>query len=202
MILIGMLDSPYVRRVAIYMKVLGIQFEHRPLSVFSDFDALAKINPTVKVPTLMTDDNQVLIESTLIINYLEKYSGYTPAPTSASEAEALRDLRLTGFALAACEKAVQIVYERRVRPEEKQHQPWVNRITQQLHGAWQTLDNGLQESHPDMLSVAGISIAVAWSFTDLMLPDTVSLARYPEAARFTLLAEQQTEFLTTPMNQA
>ncbi|MCQ5473166.1 glutathione S-transferase [Pantoea sp. AN62] len=202
MILIGMLDSPYVRRVAIYMKVLGIQFEHRPLSVFSDFDALAKINPTVKVPTLITDDNQVLIDSTLIINYLEKYSGHTPVPTSASEAEEQRDLRLTGFALAACEKAVQIVYEQRVRPEEKQHQPWVNRITQQLHGAWQTLDNGLRESHPDMLSVAGISIAVAWSFTDVMLPDTVSRARYPEAARFTSLAEQQTEFLTTPMKQA
>ncbi|MDH1088671.1 MULTISPECIES: glutathione S-transferase [Pantoea] len=201
MILIGMLDSPYVRRVAIYMKVLGIQFEHRPLSVFSDFDALAKINPTVKVPTLITDDNQVLIDSTLIINYLEKYSAHTPVPTSASEAEEQRDLRLTGFALAACEKAVQIVYEQRVRPEEKQHQPWVNRITQQLHGAWQTLDNGLRESHPDMLSVAGISIAVAWSFTDVMLPDTVSRARYPEAARFTSLAEQQTEFLTTPMKQ-
>ena len=201
MILIGMLDSPYVRRVAIYMKVLGIQFEHRPLSVFSDFDALAKINPTVKVPTLITDDNQVLIDSTLIINYLEKYSGHTPVPTSASEAEEQRDLRLTGFALAACEKAVQIVYEQRVRPEEKQHQPWVNRITQQLHGAWQTLDNGLRESHPDMLSVAGISIAVAWRFTDVMLPDTVSRARYPEAARFTSLAEQQTEFLTTPMKQ-
>ncbi|MBZ6397712.1 MULTISPECIES: glutathione S-transferase [Pantoea] len=201
MILIGMLDSPYVRRVAIYMKVLGIQFEHRPLSVFSDFDVLAKINPTVKVPTLITDDNQVLIDSTLIINYLEKYSAHTPVPTSASEAEEQRDLRLTGFALAACEKAVQIVYEQRVRPEEKQHQPWVNRITQQLHGAWQTLDNGLRESHPDMLSVAGISIAVAWSFTDVMLPDTVSRARYPEAARFTSLAEQQTEFLTTPMKQ-
>ncbi|WP_448310439.1 glutathione S-transferase [Pantoea sp. PGP6] len=202
MILIGMLDSPYVRRVAIYMKVLGIHFEHRPLSVFSDFDALSQINPAVKVPTLITDDNQVLIDSTLIINYLEKYCGHTPAPTSASEAEQIRDLRLTGFALAACEKAVQIVYEKRVRPEEKQHQPWVNRVTQQLHGAWQTLDNGLRESHPDMLSVAGITIAVAWSFTDLMLPDTVNRTRYPEGAGFTLLAEQRPEFLTTPMNQA
>ena len=37
MVLIGMLDSPYVRRVAICMKVLGIDFEHRPLSVFADF---------------------------------------------------------------------------------------------------------------------------------------------------------------------
>lgn len=199
MILIGMLDSPYVRRVAIYMKVLGIQFEHRPLSVFGDFDALTKINPAVKVPTLITDDNQVLIDSTLIINYLEKYFGHSPAPTSASRAEDLRDLHLTGFALAACEKAVQIVYEQRLRPEEKQHQPWVDRVTQQLHGAWQTLENGLRESHPDMLSVAGISIAVAWSFTELMLPDTVSRALYPELAGFTLLAEQRPEFLATPL---
>ena len=200
MILIGMLDSPYVRRVAIYMKVIGIQFEHRPLSVFGDFDALTKINPAVKVPTLITDDNQVLIDSTLIINYLEKYCGHTPAPTSASGVEELRDLHLTGFALAACEKAVQIVYEHRLRPEEKQHQPWVDRVTQQLHGAWQTLENGLRESHPDMLSVAGISIAVAWSFTELMLPDTISHAQYPELAGFTLLAEQLPEFLATPLS--
>ncbi|WP_067708284.1 glutathione S-transferase [Erwinia sp. ErVv1] len=199
MVLIGMLDSPYVRRVAIYMKVLGIEFEHRPLSVFGDFDALTKINPAVKVPTLITDDKQVLIDSTLIINYLEKYSGHSPAPTSASGAEDLRDLHLTGFALAACEKAVQIVYEQRLRPEEKQHQPWLNRVTQQLHGALQTLENGLRESHPDMLSVAGISIAVAWSFTELMLPDTVSRTLYPEVIGFTLLAEQRPEFLATPL---
>lgn len=198
MILIGMLDSPYVRRVAIYLKVLGIQFEHRPISVFSDFDALTKINPAVKVPTLITDDNQVLIDSTLIINYLEKYSGHSPV--SAFRAEELRDLHLTGFALAACEKAVQLVYEQRLRPEGKQHQPWLNRVTQQLHGAWQTLENGLRESHPDMLSVAGISIAVAWSFTELMLPDTVSRALYPEVTGFTLLAEQRPEFLAIPLS--
>ncbi|WP_240430427.1 glutathione S-transferase [Serratia marcescens] len=200
MILIGMLDSPYVRRVAIYLKVLGIEFEHRPLSVFSDFEAFTKLNPAVKAPTLITEDNQVLIDSTLIINYLEKYSGHSPAPTSASGAEDLRDLHLTGFALAACEKAVQIVYKQRLRPEEKQHQPWLNRVTQQLHGAWQTLENGLRESHPEMLSVAGISIAVAWSFTELMLPDTVSRNLYPEVTGFTLQAEQRPEFLATPLS--
>ena len=200
MILIGMLDSPYVRRVAIYMKVLGVQFEHRPLSVFGDFDSLTKINPAVKVPTLITDDNQVLIDSTLIIHYLEKYCGHSPAPTSASGVEEFRDLHLTGFALAACEKAVQIVYEQRLRPEEKQYQPWLNRVTQQLHGAWQTLENELRESHPDILSVAGISIAVAWSFTELMLPDTLSRELYPEVTGFTLLAEQRPEFLATPLS--
>ena len=36
--LIGMLDSPYVRRVAICLKLLGLDFEHRSISVFSGFE--------------------------------------------------------------------------------------------------------------------------------------------------------------------
>jgi glutathione S-transferase len=43
--LIGMLDSPYVRRVAVSLKLLGIPFEHRAVSVFRHFDAFASINP-------------------------------------------------------------------------------------------------------------------------------------------------------------
>ena len=41
-------------------------------------------------------------------------------------------LRTIGLALAACEKSVQIVYERNLRPVEKMHQPWVSRVTGQL----------------------------------------------------------------------
>lgn len=197
MVLIGMLDSPYVRRVAIYMKVMGIEYEHRPLSVFGDFDAFAKINPAVKVPTLITPDNQILMDSTLIINYLEETLS-PPVRTPETGPERLRALRLTSFSLAANEKAVQLVYERRLRPEEKQHQPWVERVSAQLHGAWQALEESLKESKPDNLSVAGISIAVAWSFTQMMVPDKVNKARYPEVEKFTLVAEQQPQFLATP----
>ena len=48
--LIGMMDSPYVRRVAISLHVLGLPFEHRSVSVFRHFDEFAKINPVVKAP--------------------------------------------------------------------------------------------------------------------------------------------------------
>lgn len=199
MVLIGMLDSPYVRRVAIFMKVLGTEFEHRPLSVFADFEAFKKINPVVKVPTLITDDHQVLMDSTLIMDYLATSDAQTSGRVSASGPEGVRDLCLTGLALAACEKAVQLVYERRLRPEEKQHQPWVERVTGQLHGAWQTLEESLRESAPDALSIAGITIAVARSFTVMMLPDSVSSGQYPESDRFAMLAEQLPEFLSAPM---
>ena len=69
--LIGMLDSPYVRRVAISLELYGVDFEHEPLSVFRTFDEFAQINPVVKAPTLVLDDGTVLMDSSLILDYLE-----------------------------------------------------------------------------------------------------------------------------------
>jgi glutathione S-transferase len=48
--LVGMLDSPYVRRVAISLKFMGVPFSHEPLSVFRDYDTFGAINPVVKAP--------------------------------------------------------------------------------------------------------------------------------------------------------
>lgn len=121
--LIGMLDSPYVRRVAISLDLLGIEFEHDPLSVFRTFEEFSRINPVVKAPTLLLDDGSVLMDSTLIIDYFEALS--TPdRKLLPSQPQALANaLRTLGLALAACEKTVQIVYEHNLRPAEKLHQP-------------------------------------------------------------------------------
>lgn len=199
MILIGMLDSPYVRRVAIGMKVLGLEHEHRPLSVFSDFNQVRSINPAVKVPTLVTDDGRVLMDSTLILAYLEELAAHAPRIRPEPEPARLRALCQTSYALAACDKAVQIVYERRLRPQEKQHQPWLDRVQLQLHGAWAQLEASLREEAPDCLSIAGITIAVAWSFAQQMVPDVMAASDYPAVAALTALAEQQPVFLATPM---
>ena len=199
MILIGMLDSPYVRRVAIGMKVLGLDHEHRPLSVFSDFDQVQAINPAVKVPTLVTGDGQVLMDSTLILAYLEELAAHAPRTRPEPGPARLRALCQTSYALAACDKAVQIVYERRLRPQEKQHQPWLDRVQLQLHGAWRQLEASLREEAPDCLSIAGITIAVAWSFAQQMVPDVMAASDYPAVAALTALAERQPVFLATPM---
>ena len=185
MILIGMLDSPYVRRVAIGMKVLGLEHEHRPLSVFSDFDQIQAINPAVKVPTLVTDDGQVLMDSTLILAYLEELAAHAPRTRPEPGPARLRALCQTSYALAACDKAVQIVYERRLRPQEKQHQPWLDRVQLQLHGTWRQLEASLREEAPDCLSIAGITIAVAWSFAQQMVPDVMAASDYPAVAALT-----------------
>jgi len=67
-----MFDSPYVRRVTITLHHYGIPFEHALLSVFRDMDKFSEINPLIKAPTLVTDGGEVLMDSTLILAYIEK----------------------------------------------------------------------------------------------------------------------------------
>ena len=45
MILIGMFDSPFVRRVAISLKLRDLPFEHRNWSVGKDFERISAYNP-------------------------------------------------------------------------------------------------------------------------------------------------------------
>jgi len=198
--LIGMLDSPYVRRTAISLDLLGIAFEHDALSVFSTFDAFAAINPVVKAPTLVLDDGTVLMDSTLIIDYFERQTA-TPLLPSAAQPLA-QALSVVGLALAACEKAVQIVYERNLRPAEKLHQPWVARVTGQLLAACSALDRHWATTpladgqRPDQ---AALSSAVAWSFIQLMVPDVVKPADFPALRSQAEQLEQTAVFKRYPM---
>ena len=95
MILIGQYDSPFVRRVAIAMRLYGIAFEHRPWSTFGDADKIAPYNPLRRVPTLVLDDGEALIESAMILDHLDDLVGPERAMIAQRRgaAAALADLR-------------------------------------------------------------------------------------------------------------
>lgn len=200
--LIGMLDSPYVRRVAISLKLLGLPFEHRPISVFRAFDAFSAINPVVKAPTFVCDDGEVLMDSTLILQYAEAIavSGRSLVPSGRVAIQ--HELRLIGLALVACEKSVQIVYERDLRPPEKRHEPWVQRVRGQLAAAYRGLEGELKtrplEATSASISQAGVSVAVAWQFTQALLPGFVEAAEHAALLAHSLAAETLPEFRACP----
>lgn len=198
--LVGMLDSPYVRRAAISLRLLGVPFEHRSVSVFSTFEQFREINPVVKAPTLVCDDGTALMDSTLIIDYAQALSGRSLMP--ADLAQRVRALRITGLALAACEKTVQIVYEHNLRPAEKLHQPWVDRVRGQLVAAYSALEREVTSLPLSVdeksLTQAGVSTAVAWSFTQLMLPDVIAAVDFPVLAAYAAQAECLPVFLGAP----
>lgn len=195
--LVGRLDSPYVRRVAVSLQLLGLRHEHEPLSVFRAFDAFSAINPVVKAPTLVCDDGVVLMDSTLILQYAEALARpRTLTPAHPKELE--RELRLIGLALAACEKTVQIVYERTQRPPEKLHQPWVDRVTGQLLAAYGELDAEVAKQAPPLsgatITQAGVTVATGWFFTQQMVPEVVPAARFPALAALSAQAERLPAF--------
>jgi len=201
--LIGMLDSPYVRRTAIAAQLLGIAFEHDPLSVFSTFEQFARINPVVKAPTLVCDDGTVLMDSALIIDYLEAVAGRSLWP--ADLAERTRALRMTGLAMAACEKIVQIVYERHLRPAEKQHAPWLERVHKQMMAALTALDAEIAR-HPlaadeKSLTQAGLSAAVVWRFMQIKLETSIADAACPALAAHAARCDALPAFATTPTQE-
>ena len=117
--LIGMLDSPFVRRVAISLDILGVQFEHEAVSVFSTFARFQAINPVVKAPTLICDDGTLLMDSNLMLQYIE--STGTASLFAADPVERQHEFRALGLALAACEKSVQIIYEKNLRQIGRAH---------------------------------------------------------------------------------
>lgn len=199
--LIGMLDSPYVRRVAVSLQLLGLPFQHRSLSVFRTFDQFHAINPVVKAPTLVCDDGTVLMDSTLILDYAELLAApKSLLPRGLPERQAA--LRTIGLALAACEKSVQLVYERNLRPAEKQHEPWASRVLGQMHAAFGELEAELarrgRPSGARGIGAPEVAVAVTWYFTQRMLPSTLKDAQYPHLRELSAWAEQLPEFVAAP----
>ena len=140
MILIGMTDSPYVRRVAVSLRLMGMAYEHQHVSVFRHYDRFRTINPVVKAPTLVCDDGTVLMDSTLILDYAESLVDPSRRLLPQDVEARKRALRITGLALAAAEKCVQLIYEQNQRPPDKRHPAWIERVTAQANAAFTELE--------------------------------------------------------------
>ncbi len=204
MVLIGMLDSPYVRRCAISMKMMGIAFEHRPVSVFRHFDEFRKVNPVVKAPTLLCDDGTMLMDSTLILDYLEATvdAGRRLLPVDLDGRR--RALHVIGFALAAADKCVNIVYEKEQRPKDKMHPGWMARIVGQANVAFAQLEPLVAKAKPglhgDRFTAADVMTAVAWRFGQYYNAVEIPAAKYPALVAYSRRAEALPEFASTPLD--
>jgi glutathione S-transferase len=198
--LIGMLDSPFVRRAAITLRLKGLAFEHQSLSVFRNFDEFQAINPLVKAPTLIGDGGWQLVDSSLIIDWAET-TGSGPGLMPADPATRLHTLRLIGLGLIAAEKSVQIVYEGK-RIEQHRDADWLARVQGQLKAAYTALEREASGRHGwlvgETLTQADITVAVAWGFTQLMQPELIASTSYPALAAHAARAEQLPAFAELP----
>ena len=184
MILIGLYDSPFTRRVAIALTLAGHAFEHRAWSVGADFDRIRQYSPLGRVPVLVLDDGEVLTESSAILDWLEHEHpqlGLLPSK-GAARREALR---LIGLASGAADRGVAMVLERIFHAPEARSQAFLARGTTQVEGTLAALDAACaarpgQWLVGEAMTLADITVACHASYLKDAVP--AELSRWPALA--------------------
>jgi len=181
MILIGRYRSPFTRRVAVTMQLLGLPYEHRPLTAWTHLSEVRGANPVGRVPALVLDSGETLFDSHALLDYLDTVVGPARALVPASEPARHEVLRIVACAMGALEKVVAALYARTMHPAEKVHEPWVRHNEAQALSAFGWLESIELTPwlHGRSLTQADITTAVTVDFTRIVNPDLISEATHP-----------------------
>ena len=164
--------SPFVRKVMICAIELGLDGRIDKLAaaahpVNRDGSIIAN-NPLGQVPTLVTDDGNILYDSRVICEYLDSLAGGSLFP----KAGPARLLALVEQSLAdgLLDAAILVRYERVARPETLKWEAWENGQLDKIRCA---LDK-MQSSAPGFasrLDIGTITTACALGYLDFRYPE-------------------------------
>lgn len=175
-VLIGWNRSPYTRRVGISMDIYGIPFEQRRITAWESYDEVKKFNPIVKIPTLITEDGQHLIDSSAILDYLDCRVG--PEKALMPPPSPLRDRvrKITALSQAIIDKGRELRFEIHLRPPELRYEDWVVRYSGQLTSAIAALNDQLGEPFAagEKLTQADITCGCMYDMMTRMFPELLS----------------------------
>ena len=197
MIVVGQYDSPYTRRVAISLMVLGIAYEHDTRSVFGDFDSMRKTNPLGRIPSLILDSGETLIDSAAILDHLDETVGPARALIPAAgkaRREALQRIALANGAVDKIGGGVN--YETLIRPSQYRWPEWIERCATQGTGALAALD-ALPWQANKRIDQAQITTACAFDYIQVTAPRFAPHGRYPNLEAMTNRLRERPEFKTT-----
>jgi glutathione S-transferase len=169
MILVGRNVSPFVRRTSVVLRLLGVEYEQLMLSTADDLPDILKRNPVGRVPALILDDGEVLVDSGAIIDHLLEVHDKDRRLVPASGAARRAVLRTTALAHGTMEKGVSSSYERNRRPEDKVFQDWVDRCDGQAESGLRALEAEAAAAtgewlHGDHITLGDITAVLAYEF--------------------------------------
>lgn len=160
-------SSPYSAKVRVSALYAGIALDKVAVNASEDPAVLTAANPLGKIPTLVLDDGTNVFDSRVITQYLNRLSGnklFPRNPAKRLEAEGLEAL-----ADGICDCLLTMVYERRVRPEEKVQESWIDR-------QWSKVGRGLDALNanppklPARITVGQIAVRAMLSYLELRFP--------------------------------
>jgi glutathione S-transferase len=162
--------SPYARKVRVVVRELGLGdlVEEVPVDPFSSPAELLSVNPLSKVPSLITEKGEKLMDSTLIVEYLQtRGRGLALLPRGAQRWTLLRRQQLSQGVLDA---AVAARLEQR-RPPELVFQPHIDRQTSAINRSLDALEEEATELlHDEAVRTVEVTLGCALGFLDFRLP--------------------------------
>ena len=195
MILWGLMDSPFVRRVAVALHHHGCTFERQPLSVFRDFDAMRAANPLGQAPVLTLASGAVLTDSRAILEWLDATHPATSL-TPAGDAM-LPVLQVEAVALSVADKAVALTGELTRRPAALRDPEAIARLQTQVTGALDWLEDRAT-SAPLFGALTRADLALGCATKYLAEKQPRRLGARPALIRHSQWCERQAPFAAAP----
>ncbi len=175
MILVGQYDSPYVRRVAVSLRLLGHDYEHDTRSVFGEFESMRKTNPLARIPSLVLDSGETLVDSHAILDWLDDQAGDRALMPRTGKARR-QALQRIALATGAIDKIGGAIYERIIRPNAFFWQDWYDRCRTQGIGAIEALS---RLDWDDTVDQPAITTVCMLRFVEIAEPEAASAGLYP-----------------------
>ena len=160
---------------------LEIELDEVPSQTGPQGPELTNHNPLGKIPTLVLDDGEPIFDSRAIMLELNRQVRNGLFPTAAAKRRAAE--RLEAVADGMCDCMLAIIYDRRFRPEEKQHEPW-------QEAQWQKVERTLDWLEADTpratqrLTAGHFALAAALGYADLRHPERNWSRGRPKLRRF------------------
>ncbi len=197
MILVGQYDSPFVRRVAVTLHHYQMPFSRNTISVFGDARDMQKINPLIRIPSLVLDSGETLIDSGAIIDTLDEMVGPDHALVPRSGPRRRLILQAIALAAGAAEKAGQVVYERLFHPGQALSKEWEQRCLSQLAAALDRLERqcGAPWFFGQQLGHADVMTGCLLGYLNLRLQESFPAGAYPRLEALARHCESRDEFL-------
>ncbi len=197
LILVGQFDSPVTRRVGVVLHHYGIPFTRDTRSIFGDAAEIAKITPMIRIPALILDGGEVLIDSNAILDYLDEQVGPARALIPPSGEARRKILQATARAHSCFEKSGALVYERIFHPPDHVSHQWLARCQSQLAAGLAELEALFKGPWlcGDTITHADIMLACAIGYMNLRIGSAFPPGAYPKLAALAAKCEALPAFI-------
>lgn len=194
--LVGQYDSPFVRRVAVTLHFYGIPFERDPKSIFGDREALSVLNPLIRVPALILDDGEVLIDSGAILSYLDEIAA-SPTLTPSSGKARREVLQAMALSTGISEKVVALYFERYHHTRASRSSAWEDDCMYKIRSGLSELERRCSTPwyRGEELTQADVTIVCMLSHLLLRFPELFSPTEYPRLSALSTRCEAEEAFM-------